>query len=142
MAQTLYTPAVLALATDLSQWPPAPDLPLHGNARSAACGSTLALDLATDVNGRITALGVTPRACAIGQAAAAIFAAAATGRDRADLIAARGAIGTWLAAEGPLPAWPGLDALADVPAYPGRHGAVLLAWNAAIDALPSTGRPG
>lgn len=137
MAALLYTPAVLALATNLASFPPAPDLPLHGSARSATCGSSLAIDLAIDQSRRIAALGLTPRACAVGQAAAAIFARAAAGRDSADIAAARSAITAWLAGTAPMPGWPGLDVLAAIPDYPGRHGAVLLAWNAALDALPS-----
>ena len=43
----------------------------------------------------------------------------------------------WLVQEtAPQPGWPGLDALAAARAYPARHGAILLAWRAALEALP------
>lgn len=92
----LYTREVLALATGLSQWPLDPDLPLSGAARSPTCGSAIALSLATDQAGAIAKIGLKAQACAIGQASAAIFAAAAAGRDADNLGAALGAIRSWL----------------------------------------------
>lgn len=135
MSAALYTPAVLAAAAGLAVFPWDDALPLTGEARSRACGSTLALALAVDAAGRITRVGLRPHACAIGQAAAHAFAAAAPGRDRAEIAAARAAIGQWLAGEGALPDWPGLDVIAAAQAYPSRHGAIVLAWDAALAAL-------
>jgi len=89
---TLYTREVLALATSLSQWPLDPGMPLSGAARSPTCGSAIALSLATDHAGAIAKIGLKAQACAIGQASAAIFAAAAAGRDVGNLSAALGAI--------------------------------------------------
>lgn len=132
---TLYTPAVLAAATGLAAYPWDPALPLQGEARSRSCGSTVAIALAVDAMGRITRVGLRPHACAIGQAAAHAFAAAAPGRDRAAIAAARAAIGQWLAGTAPLPDWPGLAVIAAAQAYPSRHGAVVLAWDAALAAL-------
>lgn len=135
MSAALYTPAVLAAATGLAAFPWDDALPLTGEARSRACGSTLAMALAVDADGKITRVGLRPHACAIGQAAAHAFASAAPGRDRAEIAAARAAIGQWLAGEGALPAWPGLDVIAAAQAYPSRHGAIVLAWDAALAAL-------
>jgi NifU-like protein involved in Fe-S cluster formation len=131
----LYTPEVLGLAIALARYPLTDDLPLRGEARSKSCGSTIALGLALAPDGTIARIGIRTQACAIGQAAAAIFADAATGmraeaieRTRADLVA-------WLAGEGALPDWPGLTGIAAARDYPARHGAVLLAWTAAMQAL-------
>lgn len=135
MSAALYTPAVLSAATGLAAFPWDDSLPLTGEARSRACGSTLALALAVDDAGRITRVGLRPHACAIGQAAAHAFATAAPGRDRAEIAAARDAIGQWLAGSAALPAWPGLDVIAAAQAYPSRHGAIVLAWDAALAAL-------
>lgn len=136
-AAVLYTPRVLALATTLADFPLGDDLPLRGSARSPACGSRIELGLACDAQGRIARLGLRAQACAVGQAAAAVFAQAATGQDRAALAAALAAIEAWLRDGGDLPGWPGLDAIATARAYPGRHGAILLPWRAALEALPS-----
>lgn len=136
-AARLYSPEVLALATSLAQWPLADDLPLTGAARSPACGSTLTLGLDLDDTGRVCRIGVRAQACAIGQAAAAIFAAAAVGRTRAEIADTLAALERWLVASGPQPDWPGLNAIAPARDFPGRHGAMLLPWRAALEALPT-----
>ena len=141
-AERLYTPAVLALATSLAGWPLGPDLPLVGEARAASCGSRLRLGLALDARGRITQVGVAAQACAVGQAAAALFAAAAAGRDGAEVARASAALEAWLAGTAPLPDWPGLAAIEAAQAFPARHGAVMLAWHAATAALSHHARAG
>lgn len=133
---TLYTMDMLGAAAGLAAFPLVDDLPLRGAARSATCGSTLSIGLALDTAGRIARVGLAPRACAVGQAAAFAFASAALGRSASDIRAARQAIAGWLAhEEAPMPDWPGLEIIAPARSRPGRHGAVLLAWDAAIDAL-------
>lgn len=135
-ATVLYTPQVLALATELAAYPWDPALPLQGSARSRSCGSTLELGLALNGEGRIERIAARAYACAVGQAAAAIFAKQAPGCCGAEVRAAHAALVAWLAGEGPMPGWPGLDAIAAAQGYPARHGAVLLAWQAASELLP------
>jgi len=133
----LYTPEVLGLATNLASYPWDDALLLSGEARSRSCGSTIALGLSLDEEGRIERVGIRSQACAIGQAAAAIFAQAATGRAAREIELAGKAIEAWLAGEADLPDWPGLEAIAAARDYPARHGAILLAWRAARELLPS-----
>ena len=140
-AAKLYTPQVLAMATRLAERPFDPAMPMQGRARSTSCGSTLDLSLVTDAAGRITGLGIRAQACAIGQASAAIFAGAAEGRDADQISAALTAIEHWLREGGDVPDWPGLADIAAAQAHPARHGAVLLAWRAAIDALSQADKP-
>jgi NifU-like protein involved in Fe-S cluster formation len=135
-ATALYTPEVLALATSLARWPWDEALPLKGAARSPSCGSALALGLALDAAGRIARIGMRPQACAVGQAAAAIFAAGAAGRTAGEIGDGAAQLDGWLAG-GPAPDWPGIAAIARARDYPARHGAIRLAWQAARDALPS-----
>lgn len=66
-----------------------------------------------------------------------MFLAEAAGRDQTDIYAARAALADWLAGEGDTPPWPGIELLAPARAYPARHGAILLAWDAALAALAS-----
>lgn len=134
-ATVLYTPQVLGLATGLARWSWDDALALTGAARSRSCGSTLAIGLGLDPDGRIDRIGLRAQACAVGQAAAAIFAGTAAGRDAAQVAAARDALAAWLAGEGAMPDWPGLEAIAPARDYPARHGAIMLAWNAACEAL-------
>ena len=141
-ALRLYTPELLALAVELADYPPLETAPVHAEARSPTCGSTLAVDLALDDGGRIARLGMRVRACAVGQAAAAIFARHAPGRDDAEIRAALERLEAWLADEGPAPEWPGLALVAPARAYPARHGAMLLPWKAAAAALSSAAPAG
>lgn len=141
-AATLYTPEILALATSLAEFGSDRDLPFAGSARSANCGSTIDLSLSLDAKGAIGQVAVRSRACAIGQAAAALFARAAPGKSPADISAARSALQSWLAGEGPRPDWQGIAILDAARDYPSRHGAIMLAWNAACDALCVSQRGG
>ncbi len=133
----LYTPEILGLAVDLANYPRLPSPDASAEARSRTCGGTLVLDLALDDAGRVDAVGLAVSACAIGQASAAIFAREATGRAAEEMLAALGEIETWLAHadEATPPRWPGIATLAPARAHPARHGAILLPWKAAVDAL-------
>ena len=135
-ATVLYTPEVLQLATGLARFGWDDSLPFQGSARSRSCGSTISLGLSLDPEGKIETVGIRSQACAIGQAAAAIFAEAAGGRTGPDIRAAHDAIVRWLAGTGTMPDWPGLAAIAPARDYPGRHGAIVLAWQAAGEILP------
>ncbi len=138
----LYTPQILELATSLADHGWDESLPFRAMARSRSCGSTLELGLSTGEQGRIERVALRSQACAIGQAAAAIFARAAPGRSADEIHAAHAAMRSWLAGEGQLPDWPGLGAIAPARDYPGRHGAILLAWQAADEALSSSDTDG
>ena len=133
----LYTPEVLGLAVDLAGFPLTDDLPLRAEARSKSCGSTIALALSIGADGTIAGVGVRSHACAIGQAAAALFARAAIGRNGSEVHGAGKAIARWLESGGEVPDWPGLALIAAAQAYPARHAAVMLPWNAAMQVLPS-----
>lgn len=135
-AATLYTPEILALATALAAWPLRDDLPLRGEARSPTCGSAIAIGLKLDSEGAIADFGLRAQACAIGQAAAAIFAKGAIGCDREAVSDTLHDLNRWLGNGAPLPDWPGLGAIAAARDYPARHGAILLPWKAALEALP------
>lgn len=132
---TLYMPEILALAVELAGYPLAPDLPFMGEARSRTCGSVLKLGLEFGPDGRVTRIGLQATACAIGQAAAALFAKGATGHDGAGLARHGQALEHWLAGTGPRPDWPGIGMLDHARHYPARHGAILLSWKAAQAAL-------
>ena len=134
-AAQLYTPEVLAAAVSLADLPLTADLPLRGSARSSTCGSYLEIGLAVDDVNRIAKVGLAAHACAIGQACAAIFAREAAGRTAGEVRDARDAMATWLAGKSEIPDWPGLTLVAKARGYPARHGAMMLAWDAACRAL-------
>lgn len=134
-AARLYTPELLALAVELGRFPYNPGGDATGFARSKSCGSTLSLSMEINRNGEIGGIGLKVQACAVGQAAAAIFAEAAEGKRPHDFAETAGQLSQWLAGEGARPDWPGISVLDAARAYPGRHGAIMLPWRAALDAL-------
>lgn len=136
MSEPLYTLDILRLAAATGEWPKleAPDA--VSERRSVTCGSRIVVDLAFDAEGRVAAYGHTVNACALGQAAATLFARNAVGRSAVDITAARESLAHWLAdADAPPPDWPGIDALERARAYPARHSAIRLPFEAAADAV-------
>ena len=134
-AGALYSPALLGLAVELADYPLSEDMPIRGEARSRSCGSTLSLACTTDDEGAIATIGMRVSACAVGQAAAAIFAKEAHGRDAGSLESSLGGLESWLAGDTERPSWPGLEALDPALPHPGRHEAIRLPWRAALAAL-------
>lgn len=135
--EKLYTPEMLAAAVELAGVPPIENGSHHGSARSPTCGSTLDMDLVLDDSGAIARVGMKVRACAVGQAAAAIFARHAAGRGANDIRRTVDSFTAWLHSDGPAPDWPDIDLIAPARDFRGRHGAMLLPWKAAMAALSS-----
>ncbi len=136
MSEPLYTLDILRLAAATGAWPrlDAPDVMVER--RSVACGSRITVDLAFDADGRVASYGHAVNACALGQASATLFARNAVGHSPAEIGAVAQALANWLAeADAPLPDWPGIDVLSRARAYPARHSAIKLAFEAAADAI-------
>ena len=136
----LYTPDILALAVDLADHPLSDMLLERGTAASRVCGSKVTVALTADPDGRITDVGAQVIACAIGQAAAALFLRAARGRDAASIATALAELERWLSDAGGTPSWPGVAQLAPAKAHAARHAAILLPWKAALEALSKPAR--
>lgn len=102
--------------------------------RSPICGSRVTVDVVVDDAGRISEIGMLVRACALGQASSSLMAAHAVGRDTAELAAARDSLTAWLAGEGPLPDWPGLDIFTPALPHSARHASIRLAFEAIAEA--------
>jgi NifU-like protein involved in Fe-S cluster formation len=131
----LYTPSVLALATGLAAFPLDDRLPLRAEARSRTCGSEIILGLELTPSGRIVRVGLQVRACALGQASAALLAQDARDRAAEDVALTLHGLEAWLEGAGDMPDWPDLALLAPARDHPARHGALLLPWKAASKAL-------
>lgn len=135
-AGRLYSPALLSLATELANYPFVGAWVHSGSARSKTCGSSIEIGLALDDRSRVTRLGLRVSACAVGQAAATIFAQGCKGFDRLELAAHLSEIEHWLGNSTVVrPSWPGFEPLLIARDYPARHGALLLPWKAALQAL-------
>lgn len=105
----------------------------HGSAerRSPVCGSWVAADVVLDGEGRVARLGQEVKACALGQASAALMGAAALGRRPSELAEARDALADYLGGARDDPgSWPGLEIFGEARAYKARHPSILLAFEA------------
>jgi NifU-like protein involved in Fe-S cluster formation len=103
--------------------------------RSPVCGSRVVVDVEMDDEGRVRALGQEVKACALGQASAAVMGAHALGRSGEELAAARDALAAFLAGRRDDPGdWPGLAVFAEAQPFTARHPSILLAFEAAAEA--------
>jgi len=133
---SLYSIDVLRMAACVADFPPLAPADAVEERRSPTCGSRMTVSLQLDQNGRIVAIGLDAKACALGQAAAAILAQGAMGADRAAIEQANEAWRAYLAGEvDTLPNWPGLTLLAAGRDYPARHPSMRLAFEAAAAAF-------
>ena len=132
----LYSQRILALAANipLSERLAAP----HVTARKRAplCGSAVTVDLVLE-GGRIVAFGQDVKACALGQASAAILGAEVIGRTRSEIATARDELEAMLRAGGPAPSAPfgAYEVLTPARDYRNRHASILLALDATLDAI-------
>lgn len=147
-SERLYTPEMLGAAVELAGYPLGGAEQFRGEARAPSCGSSLILTLDLDKRGAVSAIGLQARACAVGQASAAIFARHVKELAQEDIARAETKIHHWLSAESgdgaqvaALPDWPDLSLIAAAKDYPGRHGAIMLPWKAALSALSKTASP-
>lgn len=109
--------------------------------RSPICGSRVTIDVDLDSAGRVAEIGMVVRACALGQASAALMAASAKGKTAAELAEGRDQLTDWLAGErAELPEWPGLDLFAPALPHRARHPSIRLAFEAVAEAAELAAR--
>lgn len=137
-AEKLYTHEILGLAIGLANFPRLEIAECSATVRSRSCGSTLTIDIVCDANGAVSNIGLGVTACAIGQAAAVVFAEQAAGKSLAQILSGENELARWLGGHAELPNWPGSQVLQHALDYPGRHEAILLPWRAAVEALSNT----
>ena len=112
----------------------------HGSAEkvSRVCGSNMRVEICLDEAGEhITAIALEPKACALGQASAAVLSENAVGATVEEVRAAHDAMRAMLKEGAPPPEgrfWE-LRHLEAVHDYPQRHASTLLAFDAAIAAI-------
>ncbi|MES2057665.1 MAG: iron-sulfur cluster assembly scaffold protein [Pseudomonadota bacterium] len=134
MNAPLYNTEILRLAATIPYQERLSDPMGSSEKRSPVCGSRVTVDINLDARGRVSEVGMLVRACALGQASSSLLAADIAGKTPEQLAEARDALTAWLAGEGPLPDWTGLDLF--VPALPhsARHASIRLAFEAAAEA--------
>jgi len=132
---TLYNRDILRLAASIPHLGRLAAPQATSEKRSPVCGSRVVVDVVLDGQGRVSALGQEVKACALGQASAALMGTHALGATAADLAAARDALAAYLRGECADPGtWPGLTLFAEARPFAARHASILLAFEAAAEA--------
>ena len=127
----LYSGKLLALATDIPLAGRLDNPQISIRERAPLCGSTVTVDM--DVaEGRVVRFAQDVKACALGQAAAAVLGRHVIGRTEAELIRARDELAEFLKHDGPVPAAPfaAFEALRPARDFRNRHASILLAVTA------------
>lgn len=141
MSETLYNLEILRLAAATASLVRLAEPQASVERRSPVCGSRVTVDLCLTADGRIEAIGQEVRACALGQASAALLQAHALGQDAAQLADARDTLAAYLHGERDDPgSWPGLALFAPARAHRARHASILLAFEAAAEAAQIAAR--
>ncbi len=137
----LYSDRILALAAEIPHLGRLPNPQASVRKRSPLCGSTVTMDLVMK-DGRVAEMAQDVKACALGQAAAAVVGAALPGRTRPEIETARDGLRAMLTSGGPVPAAPfdGFEVLLPARDYRNRHASILLAIEAAAEAAEAAER--
>ena len=132
----LYHPRILELAADMPHVGRL-DAPDGASTKvSRVCGSVVTVELKL-ADGKVSAIAVHPKACALGQAATGVLAMNAIGATPEEIRAARDGLRAMLKEGAPAPSgrfWE-LRHLEGVRDYPPRHTSTMLAFDAAVEAL-------
>lgn len=132
----LYSGQILELAASIPHQGRLANAMGTARKRSPLCGSTVTVDV-TVKDGRVDDFAQDVKACALGQASAAILGRVVIGRSRAELETAREALRGMLKDNGPVPAAPfdGYQVLIPARDYKNRHASILLALDAVCEAM-------
>jgi NifU-like protein involved in Fe-S cluster formation len=142
MSAALYNNTILRLATSIPHHARLPEPQASAERRSPICGSRVTIDVRMSDDGRIVELGQEVRACALGQASAALMGEHAIGRSLAELEAARDALTDFLAGRRDDPGeWPGLEIFAPARPHSARHPSIRLAFEAVAEAAAKATDP-
>lgn len=134
MNAPLYNKDILRLAANIPHHRRLSDAQASVEKRSPTCGSRVTVD-ARMVDGRLSDMGLDVKACALGQASAALMAAHAIGHTPDELAEARDRLAAYLSGESEdLDFWPGLAVLAPARGYPARHASIRLSFEAIAEA--------
>jgi NifU-like protein involved in Fe-S cluster formation len=141
MNAPLYNTQILRLAAEIPFHERLPNAAASVEKRSPVCGSRVTVDVDLDAGGRVSAVGMLVRACALGQASASLMGANVVGRSADEIAAARDQLTAWLAGERETPPdWPGMEIFTPALAHRGRHASIRLAFEAAAEAAAEARR--
>ena len=132
----LYSARILGLAADIPHLGRLSNPQGTARRRSPLCGSTVTVDVVVE-DGRITDFAQDVKACALGQASAAVLGQVVIGRTLPELQTARDTLRAMLKDGGPVPAAPfaAYEVLLPARDYKNRHASILLALEAVCEAM-------
>ena len=135
----LYSKRILALTADIPFTDRLERPDATAKKRSPLCGSTVTVDLKVE-NGRVTDYAQDVKACALGQAAAAVIGHNIIGRNRDEIQSARDALLSMLKSDGDPPNTPfsELETLLPAREYKNRHASIMLTFDAILEAFDQT----
>jgi NifU-like protein involved in Fe-S cluster formation len=136
MLTDIYNRQILDLAGNMTRQGRLPAPGATAKAHSKLCGSTVIVDVVMD-NGKVIDFAQEVRACALGQAAAAIMARHVIGSTSAELRLLRDEVRAMLKEKGPPPGgkWAEIAVLEPVRDYKARHASTLLPFDATVDCV-------
>ena len=137
----LYSQRILALAADIPHRGKLEGPQASIRKRAPLCGSTVTVELDM-ADGKITRFAQDVKACALGQAAAALMGAEILGRTRAEVETARDQLRAMLKDSAPPPGLPfhGYEVLEPAREYRNRHASILLSLEATAEAMEKAER--
>ena len=132
----LYSGKILQLAGNVGMTERLPDPQVTVRKRSPLCGSTVTIDVDME-DGHVARFGQEVKACALGQASAAVLGDVVVGLGKDDITRGRDQLRAMLKSNGPVPEAPfdGLEALSPAADFKNRHASILLAFDATVEAL-------
>lgn len=132
---SLYSARILDLTTLIPHLGHLAGAQGHASVRAPQCGSTVSVEVSL-TDGAVSGFAQMVKACALGQASAAIFGAAVIGTSPADLERLRSQVAAMLAAGGDAPPAPfdGYYVLTAAREYKNRHASILLCIDATLAA--------
>jgi len=136
MVADIYNSRILDLAGNISRQGRLCAPQATARAHSKLCGSTVIVDLVM-ANGIVVDFAHEVRACALGQAAAAIMARHVVGSSADELRSLRVKVRAMLKENGPPPEgkWGEIAVLEAVRDYKARHASTLLTFDATVDCV-------
>lgn len=134
----LYSARILTLAAEIPHLGRMESPDASVKKRAPLCGSTVTVDVRMQ-DGVLATMAQDVKACALGQAAAAVTGGAAPGASLAQIETARDQLRAMLKEQGPVPEAPfdGFEVLQPASAYKNRHASILLSIEALAEAVQS-----
>jgi NifU-like protein involved in Fe-S cluster formation len=136
MIDDLYSDRILRLAANMPRAGRLADPDGTAEKTAKLCGSRIVVDIRLE-NGRVVDFAQEVKACALGQAAAAVLGANVIGASVAEITTGRDELRAMLKAGGPAPTgrFADLAVLRPVREFPPRHASTKLAFEATVAAI-------